>query len=674
MRTVPLLLSIALISLGIGGGVGYWQMYSANDYYEDDFSADEIEDQNKVQALLEHFHPTDASKILAFYRGALSENSDIGRKWISLAILTAIELRDKQELSTLYSEYPEWFYDDEPASLLVAEYFLQNQQLEKFSALRSRWATLSAQFPEKWIILDSNRLEMEGLRNEAIVLLASQAFQGEKDTNRLVRLAMLSIPESPSNAWDYLSEALKKDPRNPDLRMYRAKLLEAENRPSLALSEFTTAVQTDPKNPFIRDQLVEFHVKQQQFPEALRVLAEGLQYPTIDATWLKVAFWEKVAGPANVQWSKYEIPLGNVKPFIDYIIALPEDQFWDAKAFQKLPNYQHYLKTQPVSVWLRFFDLLKKGRENDAAELLVLNPFQTSYLNPELETGFRRILNYRLNGSLVLNDALYESINGYPSDNSALNFDALPFLDQLTVLAKQEASDPQFVLPQKIQNLLQGPLAYVSLLLSQNWNQAAIILNPLTTFPENIPSWVAYKMTRAIQGNYGVVTALQFANQQPQSPEMELRIAELLILKKASNDAIDILSGLRGQPGDVGSRATWLLSLVYIDQKKFDLARETILSNPKLLSEVTGQEGLARIALLEGHADVAERIYESLQEHSAEARSFLARKAFMDKDWARARALTIALIQEFPNNQVLRENLSKINSEMKLTSMRDGKK
>ncbi len=674
MRTVPLILSIALVSLGIGGGIGYWQFHSTNDSYIDDFSQDEIEDQNHVQAYLESFHPNEAAKILQFYRGSLNDQTEIGQRWISLAILTAIELRDKTELATLYHEYPEWFYDDEPASLLVAEHFLQTHELDLYGSLRSRWASRSAQFPEKWGILDSNRLEMEGRRAEALVLLGTLKFQGDKDTNRLIRMAMLSLPESPSNAWDYLSEALKNDPKNPDLRMYRARLLEAEDRPTLALSELNAAVQTDPKNPFIRDHLVEFYVKRQQFPDALRVLSEGLQYPTIDATWVKVAFWEKVAGPANLEWSSHEIPLGSIKPFITYILDLPEDQFWDAKAFQKLPNYQHYTKTQPVSVWLRFFDLLKKGRENDAAELLVLNPFQNSYLNPELELGFRRILNYRLNGSLVVNENSFNTIDSYPTDVSALNFDSLSFLDQLTLLARQEAINPYFVMPQKIQNLLDGPLAYVALLLSQNWNQAAIVLNPLSTFPENIPSWVAVKMSRAIQGNYGIVTALQFANQQPAHPELQLRIAELLVAKKAPVEAIDILDNLRGYQGEVGSKAAWLLSLLYIDQKSLDLAREIIMSHPKLSSDTLGQEGLARIALLEGNVAQAERIYLTIQDRSAEARSYLARKAFLEKDWTKARALTLALIQEFPNNQVLRDNLLKINSEIKQISMRDGVK
>lgn len=675
MRTVPLLLSIALISLGIGGGVGYWKMQPQENYTEEeDFSADIIEDQNKVQALLEGFHPNDAAKILAFYSDELTEETDTGKKWIALSILTAIELRDKQELSSLYSRFPEWFDDDEPASLLVAEHFLQSHQLDEFSILRNRWGGRSTLFPEKWIILDSNRLEMDGRRNEAIALLSSQVFQGEKDTNRLVRLAMLSIPESPSNAWDYLSEALKKDPNNPDLRMYRGKLLESENRPALALSEFAAAVRTAPKNPFIRDQLVEFYVKQQKYPEALHVLVEGLKYPAIDSTWLKIVFLEKVAGTAKADWDKYEIPMGNTKPFISYVMGLPEDKFWDPKAFQKLPNYQHYLTTQPVSVWLRFFDLLQRGRENDAAELLVLNPFQTSYLNPDLETGFRRILNYRLNGSLILGDASYESINSIKTDGTTINFDTLSFVDQLTLLAKQEAMDPNFMLPTPIKNLLDGPLAFVSLLLSQSWNQAAILLNPLSAFPDNIPNWVVVKMTKAVQGNYGPGNALQFAAQQPQSTELQLLVAELLIQKKNASEAIATLNELKGLPGDIGSRATWLLSLIYIDQKRFDLAKEAITSNAKLINEVQGQEGLARIALLEGETWTAERIYDTIQGDSAEARSYLARQAFTDRDWAKARALTIALIQEFPNNQVLRDNLTKINNEIKLTSMRDGKR
>ncbi len=109
-----------------------------------------------------------------------------------------------------------------------------------------------------------------------------------------------------------------------------------------------------------------------------------------------------MAGPKIAALEKNRIPNGPNKEYIEYLINLPEGKFWDSKAFQRIPNYKELSRTQPTTVWLRFFDLLKNGRELEAAQLLVLNPFQSSFLDPDLEIGFRRVLNYRLNGTLSI--------------------------------------------------------------------------------------------------------------------------------------------------------------------------------------------------------------------------------------------------------------------------------
>lgn len=668
MRMVYLLVSIAIVSLGVGSGIGYWQFsHTEEDPVTLTLNSTQV-DLEKAQGLLESFHPKEAMKIIDLHREAITEETETGRKWLSLAILAGVELRDKTQLTALYAEYPSFFEMDEPASLLVAESFLQSGRVDEYADLRIRWNERSLLFPDKWAILDSIRLEMNGERKGAIALLSKQSFEGDNDINRLIRLAVLSLPDSTSEAWGYLGEALKKDPQNADLRMYRAKLLESENRHALAQSELAAAVQTDPKNPFLRNQLADFYIKQLRFSEALKVLVEGLQYPAIEAVWVKIGFLQKVAYPIALKKNQYQIPAGSGKPFIDYLFDLPEEDFWDAKAFQKLPHYHQYLRTQPVSVWLRFLDLIKNKRERDAADLLVLSPFEKGYLNPQLEIGLRRILNYRLNGSLVLNEVPYDELEGTTTARQTVRFDSLPFLDQLTLLAKQQAADPFFELPPEMSTLLKSPLAFVAAFLSQNWNQAAILLNTLKEYPENIPSWVAVKMTRAIQSNYGPTTALKFAQQQPEHPDLQLVMAEILILKKNSVEGEELLVTLKEHPGEIGSRAAWLLSLLYADQKKYELARNTILSHSTLRQEIIGQEGLARIALLQGNIAQAEEIYESIQDSSAEARSYLARKAYLEKNWLKARSLTVALIQEFPNNQLLRDNLNKINGELKVTT------
>ena len=112
--------------------------------------------------------------------------------------------------------------------------------------------------------------------------------------------------------------------------------------------------------------------------------------------------------------------------------------------------------------------------------------------------------------------------------------------------------------------------------------------------------------------------------------------------------ALDHLSKLAKEDNDVGMRAAWLISLILIDKGQFAEAKAIIESQPRLAENVLGKETLARIALLEGNNDLANKLYQSLEKVSAEAKSYLARKAFMDKDWKKAHELTEDLLREYP--------------------------
>jgi hypothetical protein len=85
--------------------------------------------------------------------------------------------------------------------------------------------------------------------------------------------------------------------------------------------------------------------------------------------------------------------------------------------------------------------------------------------------------------------------------------------------------------------------------------------------------------------------------------------------------------------------------------------------NPQLAKDTAGQEALARIALLEGDEPTADKIYLGIEKTSTEAKSYLARKAFAEKNWERAQELTEDLLKIYPANQVLKDNLQKIKNE-----------
>jgi hypothetical protein len=97
-------------------------------------------------------------------------------------------------------------------------------------------------------------------------------------------------------------------------------------------------------------------------------------------------------------------------------------------------------------------------------------------------------------------------------------------------------------------------------------------------------------------------------------------------------------------------RAAWLISLIHIDRGQYTEAKAIIEGQPKLADNVTGKETLARIALLEGNNELANKLYLAIEKVSPEAKSYLARKAFIEKDWKTARELTEDLLRQYPTN------------------------
>lgn len=100
-------------------------------------------------------------------------------------------------------------------------------------------------------------------------------------------------------------------------------------------------------------------------------------------------------------------------------------------------------------------------------------------------------------------------------------------------------------------------------------------------------------------------------------------------------------------------------------KKQFSQAQEIIEDNPKLAQDLLGRETLARIAMLQGDLDLADSLYASLERESSEAKSYLARRAFAEKNWKRARVLTQELLKQHPSNKLLIDNLKKIHEEEK---------
>jgi thioredoxin-like negative regulator of GroEL len=628
---------------------------------------EEALDLKEAQKLLDEGKPTEALAIINRYAWEIEQNVATSQQWLKLLIKASTETEDIVQLVGLYQYFPAAFQNDEKASLYAADAYILSGKSKEYEAVRDKWKGRETLI-DSWFDLDVDKLLLDGKRKEAIDMLKSKTFEGKADTGRLIRLALLSVSENPKQAWDYLSQAYAKDPQNPSIRSYRAKILEAFGKNSLALTEYIAAVRTAPRNIYLRDQLAQFFIRHQNYVEAMQVLVQSLNPPSLDFIWMETFFWNKVAIPINFDWKKATPPQGKMLPFVNYLINLPSDEFWDAKSFDQIPNSSVYLKTQQSTFWLRLLDALKHEREQEAFNLLKYNLFRTISWAPHLERALKRILAYRLNGTFSYDPLAL--VNKTPENEIESKQDALkqlhPYFATLEELAQPlKAGEKPKVIPDDLKNLLKSRDAFAAAFLAEGWFEAAIQLNSYDVVPADFPDWVSLGFSEAMRTTRGNLAALKFASIQHPTPTLTLLIGEIYIAGGDLQAGIEHLSGLVKNQDEVGYRAAWVLSLAYLQQKEYEKARQTVMANQKLNDSKLGKETLARIALSEGKEDEAYQLYTSIQDQSVEAKSFLARKAYDEKNWSKARELTEDLLREYPTSTVLQENLKKIMEEEK---------
>ncbi len=227
-------------------------------------------------------------------------------------------------------------------------------------------------------------------------------FETEETTDNFLALAREVIHSNPRKSWDYLEQALEKDPSNQTIRIYRARMLEGAGKPSLAQEEYELAYAEDPENLPFTDQYASFLMRRGNYKEAQTLLNQNLNSPSNDSIWLKAWFLGKVYKPVGFNWKHHRIPTGHTKPLVQYILELPEDQFWNETSYAKVPYRHDYLENQQITFWLKLFQALETEDYAIALQLLEQNSFPEESWNPQLVINLTRILNYKLNRTLTL--------------------------------------------------------------------------------------------------------------------------------------------------------------------------------------------------------------------------------------------------------------------------------
>jgi len=532
----------------------------------------ERSDCQKAEDLLASKSYKTASHIIKKYQASMESGSEMGERWLNLFLRLNAETANVTQLEALYQFQPHAFLNNEEASFLLAESFLLRGRNEELQRLRQGWLGKENKQSD-WLLLDADALILEGERTQAIAKLESQRFEGPTDTPRLIQLALLHLSENPKKAWNTLETANSKDPHNPEVLTFRGKLLESVGKSDLALKEYVAAAAANTKNLTHHDQLIDFHLRHAQFDEALQVMEELLDHPQLtEEITVKAFFWNRVVKPFAVDW-KNIFSAETKAPLYTYLIHLTPPAFWNESLFHKIPDHKKYSERSQAVWWLRLLSALQQD-EQTAWNMIDHNPFAHISWNPSLELAFRRILNYRQQGTLYFND---ESVP--TAEELSLPEGEIPdFFDELDLLAGKQQTDPNFKIPEETDQLLRNNEAFVAALMAAGWNEAAIDMHYTKTPADALPAWVNQQFGEILRTNHGLA----------------------------------------------------------------------------------GVEQRAREAHYTGQTTFAQALYQTIQKDSSEAKSYLARQAFIDQQWTIARELTIQLLKEYPGNQQLWDNLSKI--------------
>ena len=552
-------------------------------------------------------------------------------------------LKDVTHLVSAFDHNPDFLKDDEEAALLVARALATTDRAEDAGRVRAMWAGRE-KHPAAWLCLEADNLIAAGRRDDALALLQSRSIEGPDDCDRLLRLALLSIG-NPEEASKWFDLAYKANPRNPDLRSFRAQILEGTGQANRARVEYVAALLAQPANPLLRDQLAEFYLRQRNYTMAADTFGDALRSSPLDFMRVKAVFWSRVAcAPSNKAEPKDPAP-GGLVPLADFIEGLPVGRFWDEESFSALKGAKAYAATRPEVVWLRLLEALRNGQEEAATDVVVTDPFRARSAHVELENSLHAMLRFRATGAKPGPDVIPPA-----GDSSRHQF----FEDMRVWGATGQA-------PAGLEDFVRGPYAWSGACLAAGWLEAALLLVPTDKALPDAPDWFVFGIAQALRSQRGLGEALAFLDKQTgKSSLLALAKGELLLANGRRDEALALLAPVAKEASEPGYRAAWLLASDALDHRQPAAARAFVLAQPLLKERTLGHELLARTALVEGHENDAAILYKDLEKDSMEARALLARRAFDAKDWPEARRLTQAMADLAPDNLILQQNLRRI--------------
>lgn len=627
----------AVVVAGAGGvfGMKAWQAHVRKSADDRGFA--------RAQKALSERRPKEA---LALFQAV--DRSKSPHPWPKVEIAALSGMGHFSRLVAIFEKSPDRIYENEDACLLVSRVYLHSRQREKLALVMAGHKSTTP----AWGMLEVDALMLDGKAKEAKKLLESRRYESTNDVQRLIRLAILSDLRHPTNAWNLLAEAAALDPKNPDVRSFRGQLLEALGKTALARVEYVSALVASP-DPLRRDQLAEFYRRQGSLDLALSTWRDGLKTNSIDFLWLKASFWERMLSKEKEVGTKGTIPNGVLSGLAKELIALPANEFWSPGLAGEYAARQQFATARQEMFWLQLADELKNGKEREARERLKFVRASSVSWSPELARALGQILAWRVKTNQTLNPSSLAF--------AQLTTNSHSFFVKLEQQSLSERNGKSIKrLPEELHGVISGEHAFAAAFLAAGWREAGLTLADPERLPVSAPEWVVYAYGQAMRYNRGPEVALRFLTTRASTPVLELLVAEIQLGTGKNVEAFAALDKLSKLSGDVGFRAAWLLATADLERGDFAATQRHIAVQPQLARSELGKELLARVALAQNKPEEAERIYRGIEKTSVEARAFLARRAFREKDWKVARKYTQELLAIMPDQLELRANLNAI--------------
>ena len=360
-------------------------------------------DMKMAEKYLEKAEPERSLPIIHQYKEEMEKNTPSGKKWLKLFVDASTSLNDTDQLLMIYQFKPDILKNNEQGALILADIFLKEGDQTEFNNLRKLWKNNEANLAA-WTLLDADAFLQQGNRQNAYELLKDKTWTGKLEDERLMRIALIKLHENPAEALEMLNAEFSRNPKNPEILLFRGKIYESQNNITLAEKDFTAATMLAPQNVHLQDQLAEFYRRQKNYTKAQSIWQKLGTLSPNEQIWMKSLFWNQVAIPLAYNWKN--APLSEIKTysFLTYLLGLKSGQFWDQQAFEKIPHHLAVLSEYQSTFWLRLLQALKVHDEPGAAALLHNNHFENTSWAPLLEITLRRILNYRKNGSLLIEE------------------------------------------------------------------------------------------------------------------------------------------------------------------------------------------------------------------------------------------------------------------------------